>query len=277
MNFHRFILPFVLVAALGADAPPVPPAPPPPPECEGFTEAYRVVSLSSASDGILEAVNVDRGDTVRQGQVVAVIESSVERAALEIAKAQTVFEGEMKEQLARLEYTLQKFEKANRLHEQGLVSEDDFKQGLAEKLLCEAGVLKAKENIRLAELEKRRAEAALELRVIRSPIDGVVTDRFLSPGELVTKLNQSKVVAIAQVNPLRIDVLVPGELFGKISPGMAATVSPEILPGTRLDAKVQSVTPVIDAASGTFKVRLDLENAERQLPPGLKCRIRFAF
>jgi RND family efflux transporter MFP subunit len=249
---------------------------PQPAEYEGFTEAYRIVHLSSATDGILESVAVDRGEAVRQGQVVATLESSVERATLDIAEARASMDGEIREQEARLDYSRQKFDHDERLHVQGIVSEDLFKQVKAEKLLSEAGLQKAQEGRRLAELERKRAEAALELRTIRSPIDGVVIDRFLSPGELVTKLTQSKILSIAQIKPLRVEVLVPAEMHGKILAGTKATVVPEILPESRLEARVEAPTPFIDAASGTFRVRLELVNSERPLPPGVKCRVRFA-
>jgi RND family efflux transporter MFP subunit len=269
----NLLLPFAIALGLTVRGGPDPA--PSPLEFDGFTEAYRIVNISSATDGILEKVNVDRGDFVRQGQVIATLESSVELATLVIARARTEMKGEVEEQAARLEYNRGKFEQEERLHTQGILSEDGYKQTRAEKLLSEAGLLRANENLRLADLEVKRAEAALELRTIRSPIDGVVIDRFLSPGELVTKMNQSKIVAIAQIHPLRTEVLLPCELYGKVTTGMKAIVSPEVLPGERFEARVEALPPFIDAASGTFKARLELVNSERNLPPGLKCRVRF--
>ncbi len=244
------------------------------PEFDGVTEAYRIVSLSAAVDGVLETVTVDRGDAVRKGAVVATLESSVERATLEIAKARAENRADLEAQEARLDYSLSKLAHDKDLHERGLVSAEKLDLSKKDMLLAKAGVRKAEENTRLAVLERERAKAALELRTIRSPVDGVVTERLLLPGELVTRLSSSKILTIAQISPLRVEVILPSSLFGTVTVGMEAEVRPDILIDTAFTAQVKTVDPVIDAASGSFRIRLEMLNPENRLPAGLKCRVR---
>ena len=78
--------------------------------------------------------------------------------------------------------------------------------------------------------------------------------------------------SIAQIDPLRVDVLVPAGAFGQIQVGGRAQVTPEMHGRQAHLAVVSGVDRVIDAASNTFRVRLELRNTGGQLPPGLRCK-----
>jgi multidrug efflux pump subunit AcrA (membrane-fusion protein) len=80
---------------------------------------------------------------------------------------------------------------------------------------------------------------------------------------------------IACINPLYVEVVVPVSRLGSIRENMRAQVKPEAPMGGSYGAGVVIVDKVIDAASGTFGVRLELPNPEHRIPPGLKCRVRF--
>ena len=127
-------------------------------------------------------------------------------------------------------------------------------------------------NANLAKMELRRASAELERRTIRSPISGVVLDRSLHPGEFA---KQDPILKLAQLDPLRVEVFAPVSLLGKITPGDVADVLPEQPVKGSYAAQVMVVDQVVDAASGTFGVRLDLPNPDYNLPAGLKCRVQF--
>ena len=80
---------------------------------------------------------------------------------------------------------------------------------------------------------------------------------------------------LAQIHPLRVEVIAPVALLGKLTSGMTADVMPEAPVGGVHSAKVTVVDRVVDAASGTFGVRLELPNPHYRLPAGLKCKVRF--
>ena len=244
-------------------------------EFDGVIEAYREIQLGAPVDGILLTVNVERGDFIKKGQIIAALESDIERATLEIAAARTEMQGMLQKHKARLAYSVSKYAHDEKLHREGLLSVDSLDESKTEKLLAEAGYLEARENMALARLERKRAEVAVEQRTVRSPIDAVVVERFLSPGEMVTRLNQSRIVAIAQVDPLRVEVILPAAMFRTISIGMKAVVRTDYLPGRRFHAEVKIVDRVIRAASNTFRVRLEIPNTDKTLPPGLRCRVHF--
>jgi multidrug efflux pump subunit AcrA (membrane-fusion protein) len=128
------------------------------------------------------------------------------------------------------------------------------------------------ENLGLAELEYKRSVEVLNRMTIRSPISGVVMERFLSPGEYV---ENQPVLKLAQIDPLNVEVFAPVEIFGTIKVGTLAKVRPEAPIGGSYNAKVVIVDRVIDAASGTFGIRLEIPNPKYHLPAGLKCRVIF--
>ena len=88
-------------------------------------------------------------------------------------------------------------------------------------------------------------------------------------------MKEEIVVTVAQIDPRRAEVVLPAALFGRLAPGMRAEVLPELPDAGVHVATVEIVDRVIDAASGTFRVSLELPNPDRALPSGLHCEARF--
>jgi len=214
-------------------------------EYECLIEPLLDVSVSSAVNGVVERVLVERGEFVKKGQVLVELVAGIETAAYELAKARSEFADRTNERNAELV-------------EEKLISSN-------EKDSLETDAL-------LARLETREALEVLKLRTLRSPISGVVADVSIDPGEFV---DEQEMMRIAQIDPLNVEVVVPVALYGQIEKGTQGVVRPE--PPFERDylASVVLVDRVVDAASGTFGVRLELSNSEGQLPAGLKCSVRF--
>lgn len=244
-----------------------------PAELDCVIEPTMVVSLSTAIEGLVETVAVDRGDVVERGQVVATLESSLEKAALESARFRAAMETPIKTSQARVELAGRRAARSQQMFREGTLSSQENDEVQSEKLLAEMGLLEAREAQALARLEAQRAATALALRTIRSPISGVVVRRFLNPGELAG--GQTPLLRIAQLNPLRVEVFAPVAMVGRITVGMSAPVTPEAPIRGSYAAKVTVVDRVADASSGTFGVRLELPNPSNRLPAGLRCKVRF--
>ena len=143
----------------------------------------------------------------------------------------------------------------------------------AEAKVGEQQLKEAQLNKEIARLEVAHAEEVLKQRALRSPIDGVVVDRLLVPGEY--RNDQSPVLTLAQIDPLRVEVFVPTAYFGQIRIDSKAEVRPEQPIGGVHTATVTVVDRVLDAASGTFGVRLALPNPRLTLPGGIRCQVVF--
>ena len=239
---------------------------------ECLISPYLVTAVSFPTEGVLETVTVDRGDLVKQGQVLATLESSAEKATVALAAARARVESGLKSSQVRFDFGVRKFERTDEMYKKNLVPLKDLDEAETQKLLAEVGLLEARENRGIAVLDLERARAFLAQRTLRSPIAGVVTERVLSPGEFV---KGTAIAKLAQLDPLRVEVIAPVMMLGRITPGMQADVMPEAPVGGSYRARVTVVDRVVDAASGTFAVRLELANPQYRLPAGLKCKVRF--
>src|ERR1043166_267477 len=174
-------------------------------ELDCLIEPHEVFSLSSPVDGVLEKVYVEKGAIVTKGQVVARLESSLEEPAVTLARARAQMDAAIKSSEARLEFSNIKLARSEKLFEKNFISAADLQEAQTEKELAEMAVLNAIENKRVAALELERAAAALSRQTIRSPIDGVVMERFLSPGEYSSGQlkRESPILKIAQIDPDR--------------------------------------------------------------------------
>ncbi|MEW5768746.1 MAG: efflux RND transporter periplasmic adaptor subunit [Pseudomonadota bacterium] len=239
-------------------------------------EPYQKVELRSPVEALIKTIRVDRGAVVRRDQVLVELDTGVEEAALAAAKYRAVMEGQVRSAATRVDYSRSKLKRRQELVRQNFISDQERDDADSELRLAEAELLDAKDNRELAVLEERRLAALLEQRRLRSPFNGVVMERMQHPGELAqTGEGARAILKLAQTNPLRVEVVLPTSLYGRIRNGMRAEVSVEQpLKGIH-SATVRIVDKVIDSASGTFGVRLDLANPKGDIPAGVKCRVKF--
>ena len=235
-------------------------------------EPNKLVDVSSAVSGVMDTLQVKRGDTVKKGQVLATLESRVQKATVELARARADRDQLIKARRARSDFTKRRLERNRELYRKNLVSAQVVDETETEAILADLELGEALEERRIAELELIRAQESLETRTIRSPFDGVVIDISVEPGESIA---DRPLLKIARIDPLNVEVIAPVQLLGKIKKGMKAKVVPEEPIGGQYTAEVMIVDQVVDAASGTFGIRLELPNPKNALPAGLRCQVNF--
>ena len=233
-------------------------------------QPHQVVQVGTPMPGVIERVLVDRGDTVVKGQPIVQFQASVERASLAMARERATQNGETTIAVSAQDLATRELERADELYQKNFVSKTYLDKQRAEASVAGGRTDQARERRSLAQREVDLAAARLDQRTIRAPIAGVVVERFASPGELV---DQKPMLRIAAIDPLRVDVLVPAAAFGQVQLGMTGSVLPELLNRAAQTATVKTVDRVIDAASNTFRVRLELPNPGSALPAGLRCKI----
>ena len=238
-------------------------------EYDGLIEPYVVVDIGAPAEGVVAEVTVDRSNSVNRGQVLVKMDSSVEQAAVEKAKVMATFDGEIGLQKTQLAFAKRAHKRFKKLE---AIANHDKDQAATEIILVGQRLKKAREKRTMAQYELKKAQAILNRCSIKSPITGVVVDRYVSPGEYV---NNQPLMRVAQIDPLRVEVIIPSRMFGQISPGMVATIVPELSHYGEHLATVKIVDKVIDAASSTFGVRLELPNKDQQIPSGMRCQVRF--
>jgi len=243
-------------------------------EYDCLVEARTTAEIRSPIEGLIDQVHVRRGDSVRKGQVIVTLESGPERAALALARSKASMKGPLEASASRLDFAVKKEQRAIELYKQNFVSAGALDEARTQRELAESELKEVRENQQLNELEMQRSEEVVKLRTIRSPFNGVVVERYLSNGEFATSNVKNPILKLAEVDPLNVEVVLPANLYGKIRIGTRARVTPEA-PGGVFSATVVLADRVIDAASGTFGVRLELPNPGQRIPAGAKCRVKF--
>ena len=241
-------------------------------EFDGLIEPTLSANMGSNTPGILESVNVDRGDMVKEGQVVASLQAGVEKSTMELAKARAELDATIKAKKGEMEFAERSKQRKKELYEKKTLSFQEWDEAETRRMLAELALNEAEEAKRLAELEYKRSVEVVKRMSIRSPVNGVVVERYLHPGEYI---EDKPVMKLAQIHPLHVEVIMPVSTLGSVKVGMEAQVKPEAPVGGVYKAKVTIVDKVVDAASGTFGVRLELPNPDYKLPPGLKCKVVF--
>ncbi len=231
----------------------------------------QLVQIGSPVAGLLSDVLVDRGDTVHRGQVIARIESSVEQADLALDRLKASNDTAIRAETTDLQMAQRVLERKSYLVQQGEANVSTLDEPQTKVREGALRLEQAQMEQRQAALAAERTERALELKQIHAPIDGVVIERKMSVGEYVYE--QTPIMTIAEIDPLNVEVILPGARYGTISVGTAARIRPASPLGGEYEARVEVIDPVIDAASNTFGVRLLLPNPAHRIPAGLRCGI----
>lgn len=236
-------------------------------------ESKSTIELQSAEEGILDRVLVQRGDRVKKGAVVARLDSKQEALITERARIRAEGEAGVRSARAQAEFRRRELDRMADLRDSKSIPQREFATAEVESQLAEIAVDTAVMEQAMAEVEYQQARSRLDRRSIRSPVDGIVVDVTMHPGEYVHE--QARVMTIAEVNPLYVEMFMPVSEYDKVRKGMAAEVRPEAPIGGVHNAEVAVVDNVFDAASRTFRVRLILPNENYELPAGLRCSVRF--
>ncbi len=242
------------------------------PDMDCLIEPHIVVDVNSSVVGKIETIAVEKSNLVEKGQTLVELESEVERATVDLARARVEMDAELRTHKTSYAFAKRKLSRFDDLFRDEVVPLHKKDEVETEANLAALQIRQAKENHRLAELEYERAMVLLEQRTVRSPITGVVVDRYKAPGEFA---QDEPILRLAQLDPLNIEVIVPAAFFGKIQTGMKASVIPETHTDGNYLAEVTIVDRVVDASSGTFGVRLELPNPDYKLPGGLRCSVSF--
>lgn len=203
----------------------------------------KTIEVSSPVEGVLDRLLIERGDRVHKGQRIMQLHSEIEQAQVALAKERAFFGDRTVARNDQLGELLSDHEK--------------------DEIFTDA---------QMAKLELQEIETRLQMKTLKSPISGLVIETHREEGEFVS---EEPVVTIVSIDPLYAEIVAPVSFLGKVEKGDIATLDLEYLDKQGLQAKVKTVDPVIDAASGTFRIRLELPNPKAAIPSGLRCKVGF--
>ena len=190
--------------------------------------------------GEIREILVEEGDEVRSKQVLARLDG--DRLRLELMQSE-----------ANLRKAQRDYQRNIDLKDRSLISTGDF-----EKLKYEMQALEAAYN--LAKLE-------LSYTDIRAPITGVISQRFVKIGNTI---NVNDVTfRVTSFEPLIVYLHIPEREYRRIERGQTAVIEVDALQGSEFEATVARISPVVDPATGTFKITVEVSDPTRRLKPGM--------
>jgi len=227
------------------------------------------IDLGGAVPGLMSSVDVDVGDSVKAGQIVASLRTEVQKSLKRLTELRATNTSALTAAEARRDYEAAEYERAQSLQSRGVGTDALLMERETALKLRESELEDARISFQEAALDLERAEAELEVRRIRSPIDGVVAQRYLDGGEYLR--DDGRVLTIVQLDLLRVEVFLPQAVYLMLAPGDQINVLPELDGGEVRPATVATIDPMIDAASATFRARLLLPNPGRKIVSGVRC------
>lgn len=235
-----------------------------------LVQPAQLAMIGSPVMGVIDAIHVQRGEQVVAGQVLASLNSQVERAALRVAQLRAQLTADVLAAEANLALAQQRLKRAMDLEGENYIAGQTLDQLRAEAHVAKQQLLQSRDQQRIREQELSLAQAQLNMRTVRSPFAGIVVERFMEPGE---RVEERPILKVAQVDPLRVELMVPASSYGSYKQGDRVTVSPELPGAGPMIAKVVRADEILDAASNTFRVQLEMPNPQNRLPAGMRCRV----
>jgi HlyD family secretion protein len=236
-------------------------------EASGQIEPIRVVEVKSKVSGELTRINVETGDEVQQGDLLATVDPRDVRNAYAQAAA------DMELARARVETTRTQRRRAEELAREGLLSTQDLENTRLEETNARAQLLKAQTNLELA--REKTADVT-----IRAPIAGTVIEKTVEQGQIIASASGNvsggtTLVKMADLATVRARALVDEVDIGRIHAGQDASVEVEAYPGRTFRGKVVKIEPqaVVEQNVTMFPVLVELPNPERLLKPGMNAEV----
>ncbi|MGD9903603.1 MAG: efflux RND transporter periplasmic adaptor subunit [Vicinamibacterales bacterium] len=248
----------------------------------GYVTARRRATVSSKVTGKVIEVNVEEGMAVREGQVLARLDDSTVRAALDLARAQleaarrAVPESEVRLDEARLNLA-----RRERLFKEELATAADMDQARAEVNSLVARIASLREQIAVAERQVALQEAALADMVIRAPFSGVAISKDAQPGEMVSPVSagggftRTGICTIVDMRSLEIEVDVNESYINRVAAGQPVTAILDAYPDFEIPARVIAVVPTADRQKATVLVRIGFDALDPRILPDMGVKVTF--
>lgn len=211
-------------------------------------EAVQEATIVSKVRGIVENIKVEAGDYVIKGQILAKIEDDQYRIESERAKA-------------TLDRLFNELQRNKELFEKKLVSAEVY------------------ENSRFEYESQKSVHELAQLNYnftsIKSPISGVISERFIKVGNMIGIDQQ--VFEVVDFDPIQANLFIPEHERFKIKEGQRAELIADAIPGKFFTGNVERISPTIDPQTGTFKVTVFLDDNEDLLRPGMFGRVKIVY
>lgn len=210
----------------------------------GVVKPFTTAKLSSEEGGLILSIYKDKGGYVSKGQIVARLKKDVDIANYEQLEAQY--------ELARINY-----EKQKQLWEENATTELQY--------------LTAKWQMEATGRSLNVLRTRLRSEYIRSPISGIVEEKFMNKGEMSAP--GVPILSIVDVSSVKISAGVPEKYLTQIKTGQKVKITVDVLPGVEFTGKINYISPSLSTLNRTFEIEIIISNKDRLLKPEMNANV----
>jgi RND family efflux transporter MFP subunit len=247
-------------------------------DASGYVVALREATVSAKAIYKVNDVLVQEGQAVTQGQVIARLDDTNTRAALEQARAQVkqleaaLAAAKLAEVDARPIFLRNQTQLA-----EGLISPEVFDSSKSSYDAAQTAAWVAEGNLAVAKASVEINQRYEDDTVIKAPFDGVVTVKNAQPGEIVSPQfsGGGGIAKIVDMDSLEVDVDVSENFINRVRSKQAATITLNAYPDWQIPAEVIAVIPTADRSKATVKVRIAFKQKDARIVPEMGARVSF--
>jgi len=229
----------------------------------GQTQAFMQASVYAQTTGYVKKWNFDIGSQVKEGDVLAEIDTPEVDEQLNQAKA-TLKQAQAGFDLSRVTY-----ERDRDLLQRKVIAKQDFDN-------AESDYRGKQATVNSTEAAVLRLEALEDFKVLKAPFEGIVTTRNTDIGGMVNAGTGNPLFVVARIRPLRVYINVPESMGGNVKVGDSAELKFDEFPGKTFAGKVVRTAGAIDPTSRTLLTEVDVPNENGQLFPGAYMQVHLS-
>ena len=247
-------------------------------DASGYVVALRQATVSAKSIYKVVEVLVQEGQAVKQGELMARLDDTNARAALEQSKAQVKqFQAALNAARVAAADARPSFMRNQAQLAEGLISPEAFDAAKSSYDAAQTAELVAEQNLAVAKAAEDVNQRYEDDTVIKSPFDGVVTVKTAQPGEIVSPqfLGGGGIAKIVDMESLEVDVDVGENFINRVHSKQPAEVTLNAYPDWRIPAEVIAVIPTAERSKATVKVRIGFKQKDARIVPEMGARVSF--
>lgn len=248
----------------------------------GYLVARRQATVSSKITGKVVEVAAEEGATAAAGQVLARLDDTNAKIAMNLAAAQAeAARAALQETGVRITEAEKEHRRVSRLTEQGIAATAEFDRADAELNALRARLEKQRRDAAVAEHQEAMARQELDDLVIRAPFGGVITAKSAQPGEMISPISagggftRTGICTLVDMGSLEIEVDVGESYLNRVRPAQAVEALLDAYPDWKIPCHVIAVIPAADRQKATVKVRIAFEKLDPRLLPDMGVKVAF--
>jgi RND family efflux transporter MFP subunit len=248
----------------------------------GYVTARRTATVSSKVTGKVVEVLIEEGMKVKEGQVLARLDDTNIKAALNVTQAQLESaKTAVEETRAQLKLAEQEFQRATNLARQNIASQSDLDKAESDAKSLEARLARQERDITVAERQVAMGQQQMDDMVIRAPFAGIVTTKDAQPGEMISPVSagggftRTGIGTVVDMDSLEIEIDVNESYINRVEPGQPVEATLDAYAQWKIPCKVIAIIPTADRQKSTVKVRVGFDQPDPRILPEMAVKVAF--